>query len=157
MDGGDAGFRISNLMVGLPTQLPVFGYTMEGKDSLILFDVSERSPQLKVSPRIVDLQKKTYSHFITLSSNTLGKINFNYYDTREEPHTIDTLKTALKGRTVSCSGYINNGGTKEIATYIEGASNGSLSVGWFNVSDGSTGETTLDSTITLSDTVKPVE
>ena len=157
MDGGDAGFRISNLMIGWPTQLPVFGYTLEGKDSLILFDVSEISPQLKVSPRVVDLQKKTYSHFITLSSNTLGNINFNYYDTRKEPHTIDTLKTALKGRTVSCSGYIDDGGTKKIATYIEGASNGSLSVGWFNISDGSTGRTTLDSTITLSDTVKPVE
>ena len=113
--------------------------------------------QNTVSHRVYYIQPRTYSHFITLSSNTLGNINFNYYDIREESHTIDTLKTALKGRTVSCSGYINNGGTKEIATYIEGASNGSLSVGWFNISDGSTGRTTLDTTITISDTVKPVE
>lgn len=103
------------------------------------------------------MHARYFSHFIILSSNTLGNINFNYYDTRKEPHTINTLKTALKGRTVSCSGYINNGGTKEIATYIEGASNGSLSVGWFNISDGSTGRTTLDNTINISDTVKPVE
>ena len=103
------------------------------------------------------MHARYFSHFIILSSNTLGHINFNYYDTRKEPHTIDTLKTALKGRTVSCSGYIDNGGTKEIATYIEGTSNGSLSVSWFNISDGSTGGTTLDNTITISDTVKPVE
>lgn len=158
MGDRDADCLISNLILGLPSALPTFGYTdTDGKDSLILLSVSAISPQLKVSPKYVELVKPIYSHFITLSSNTLGNINFNYYDTRKEPHTIDTLKTALKGRTVSCSGYINNGGTKEIATHIEGASNGSLSVGWFNISDGSTGETTLDSTITLSDTVKPVE
>lgn len=122
--------------------------------SLITGNISGRHGYISVS---YDWIPQYFSHFIILSSNTLGQINFNYYDTRKEPHTIDTLKAALKGRTVSCSGYIDNSGTKEIATYIEGTSNGSLSVGWFNISDGSMGGTTLDNTITISDTVKPVE
>ena len=143
----------ANILIGyINTANPLLGSTLVDMNG-DYYSLSLRSNQFILTriPLIL------CNHFIILSSNTLGHINFNYYDTRKEPHTIDTLKTALKGRTVSCSGYIDNSGTKEIATYIEGTSNGSLSVSWFNISDGSTGGTTLDNTITISDTVKPVE
>ena len=99
---------------------------------------------------------KHYSHFITLTSSTLGSVNFNFYNTSEDALTIATLKTALSGKSVSCSGFIDDGGTKESAMYIAGEQGG-LNVGWYDPSDGSTGSTTIDNTFSISDLVSAVE
>lgn len=97
-----------------------------------------------------------FSHFITLTSSTLGSINFNYTNTSEDKFTMDTLKTALAGKFVTCSGRIDDNGTNEIAHYIAGETGG-LTVGWFDPSDGSTGGTTIDNTFSISDNPYPVE
>lgn len=97
-----------------------------------------------------------YSHFITLTSSSLGSVNFNFYNTSEDALTIATLKTALSGKSVSCSGFIDDGGTKESAMYIAGEQGG-LNVGWYDPSDGSTGSTTIDNTFSISDLVSAVE
>ena len=97
-----------------------------------------------------------YSHFITLTSSSLGSINFNYINTSSNKFTIDSLKTALAGKFNTCSGYIDDGGTKEIAQYIAGEAGG-LNIGWFDSSDGSTGGTQVDNTFSISDDVSPVE
>ena len=97
-----------------------------------------------------------YSHFITLSSPTLGSVNFNFYDKSFDKFTIDRLKNVLSGKYVTCSGYIDDGGTKEIAQYIAGEAGG-LNIGWFDSSDGSTGGTQVDNTFSISDDVSQVE
>lgn len=91
-----------------------------------------------------------YSHFITLTSSTLGSINFNYPSLNGDILTIDSLKDSLEGKSITCSGYIDDGGTKEIAQYIEGKT-GVLTIGWFDPSDGSTGGTIVDNTFSISD------
>lgn len=96
-----------------------------------------------------------YSHFITLTSSTLGSINFNYDSLNGDILTIDTLKDFLEGKSVTCSGYIDDGGTKEIAQYIEGKT-GVLTIGWFDLSDGSTGGTIVDNTFSISDKPTPI-
>lgn len=96
-----------------------------------------------------------YSHFITLSSPTLGSVNFNFYDKNIDKFTIDRLKNALAGKFNTCSGYIDDSGTTEIAQYIAGESGG-LTIGWFDSSDGSTGSTIVDNTFSISDNVSLV-
>ena len=97
-----------------------------------------------------------YSHFITLTSSTLGSINFNYTDTNNNMLTIDDLKSALAGKSVTCSGYIKSSGANKFAKYIAGEAD-ELNIGWFDISDGSTGSTTIDSTFSISDNPTPVE
>ena len=97
-----------------------------------------------------------YSHFITLTSSSLGSVNFNFYNTSEDALTIATLKTALSGKSASCSGFIKDGGSTMVACGISGAGGG-LSVDWFDASDASTGTTTIDNTFSISDLVSAVE
>lgn len=104
----------------------------------------------------IKISSQYYSHFITLTSSSLGSINFNYINTSSDKFTIDSLKTALAGKYVTCSGYIDDGGTKEIAQYIAGEAGG-LNIGWFDSSDGSTGGTQVDNTFSISDDVSQVE
>ena len=96
-----------------------------------------------------------YSHFITLSSPTIGSINFNFYNTSNDEFTIDILKNVLAGKFNTCSGCIDDNGTKEIAQYIAGETGG-LTIGWFDPSDGSTGGTIVDNTFSISDKVSLV-
>ena len=93
-----------------------------------------------------------YSHFISLTSETLGSVNFMLFNHSIDTLTIDTLKTTISGKFLTCSGYIDDDGTKEIATYITGENDG-LSVGWYDISDGSTNATTIDDTFSISDNV----
>ena len=102
---------------------------------------------------IVNFVDKLYSHFISLTSESLGSVNFMLFNHSNDTLTIDTLKTAISGEFLTCSGYIDDDGTKEIATYITGENSG-LSVGWYDISDGSTGATTIDNTFSISDNVK---
>lgn len=101
-------------------------------------------------------QTRYYSHFIYISSSIGGSINFNYTNTSADELTISTLKSALKGKKVTCSGFFDVDGTNEIATYIAGEAGG-LSVGWYDLSDGSSGGITIDDTFSISDEVTPVE
>ena len=100
----------------------------------------------------VSFVNKLYSHFISLTSTSLGSVNFMLFNHSIDTLTIDTLKTAISGKFLTCSGYIDDDGTKEIATYITGENSG-LSVGWYDISDGSTGATTIDNTFSISDNV----
>lgn len=102
------------------------------------------------------LQPKLYSHFITITSSTAGSINFNYTNIAEDVFTIDTLKEALASKSITCSGYIKSSGANKFAKYIAGEAGG-LSVGWFDISDGSTGVTAIDDTFSISDKPTPVE
>lgn len=120
--------------------------------SQILTQKGEETPY-KLDYKIMN---KIYSHFITLTSSSLGSVNFNFYNTSEDALTIATLKTALSGKSASCSGFIDDGGTKESAMYIAGEQGG-LNVGWYDPSDGSTGSTTIDNTFSISDLVSAVE
>ena len=69
--------------------------------------------------------------------------------------TIDSLKNVLAGNFNTCSGYIDDNGSKKIAQYIAGEAGG-LTIGWFDISDGSTGGTTVDNTFSISDSVSLV-
>lgn len=102
--------------------------------------------------QVVGIVDSLYSHFISLTSESLGSVNFMLFNHSIDTLTIDTLKTAISGKFLTCSGYIDDDGTKEIATYITGENSG-LSVGWYDISDGSTGATTIDNTFSISDNV----
>lgn len=102
--------------------------------------------------QVVGVVRELYSHYISLTSASLGSVNFMLFNHSIDTLTIDTLKTAISGKFLTCSGYIDDDGTKEIATYITGENSG-LSVGWYDISDGSTGSTTIDNTFSISDNV----
>lgn len=102
--------------------------------------------------QVVGIVRELYSHYISLTSASLGSVNFMLFNHSIDTLTIDTLKTAISGKFLTCSGYIDDDGTKEIATYITGENSG-LSVGWYDISDGSTGATTIDNTFSISDNV----
>lgn len=106
-----------------------------------------------VDKQLLSIESKLYSHYISLTSASLGSINFTLYNHSIDTLTIDTLKTEIYGEFLTCAGYIDDDGTKEIATHITGENSG-LSVGWFDISDGSTGATTIDNTFSISDLVK---
>lgn len=126
---------------------------------LNIIDIS-RDPvgyQIKTYALPSEKMLRHYSHFITLSSSTLGNIYFNYYNNNiESPSSIDDLKTVLAYKSVACSGYINDGGTKKIATYIRGESGG-LTVWWFDASDGTQGRTIIDNTFSFNSDTDDVE
>lgn len=107
--------------------------------------------------KVTNEDSQLYHHFITITSN-LVNINFNYYNTDNDVYTINSLKIILIDKFVSCSGFVDDGGTKEIAMYISGDSKGEkLTIGWFDLSDGSTGGTTIDNTTSVvSDIVTEV-
>lgn len=102
--------------------------------------------------QVVGIVRELYSHYVSLTSESLGSVNFMLFNHSIDTLTIDTLKTAISGKFLTCSGYIDDDGTKEIATYITGENSG-LSVGWYDISDGSTGATTIDNTFSISDNV----
>ena len=82
---------ISNLIIGITTALPAFAYTFDGVDSLIVLDV-DFGQQIKVKGfKTVNLAKRSYSHYITITSPIHGSINFNYYNSDKSIINIDTL------------------------------------------------------------------
>lgn len=157
MDDIDAVFRISNLMLGLPTELPVFGYTMEGKDSLLLFDVSAISPQLKVSPRIVELAKPTYSHFITMTNSTNNVILYlTIQNIDGTEFTADTLASYLADKKVLANGNLHG----SVPTYIAGEG-GVIKIYYMTPGDSNINPTPDSysdlSSFNITDLVTPVE
>lgn len=92
------------------------------------------------------------SHFITLTSNT-STFYFTYQNTSEDKlNTLDSLKTALAGKYLLCTGHTNT----EKAEYISGE-RGNIVVGVVDNSDNSTSGITIDSSYTISDDVSLVE
>lgn len=101
---------------------------------------------------IGDTQKPTYYHFITLTSSTYT-FYLTYQNTsNEQLNTLDSLKTALAGKYLLCTGHTDS----EIAEYISGEG-GNIVVGVVDISDNSTSGITIDSSFTITDDVSPVE
>lgn len=94
----------------------------------------------------------SYLHFITLTSNT-STFYFTYQNTSvDKISTLDSLKTALAGKYLLCTGHTDT----EKAEYISGE-RGNIVVGVVDNSDNSTSGITIDSSFTITDDVTPVE
>lgn len=97
-------------------------------------------------------QLKSYNHFITLTSST-STFYFTYQNTSvDKLNTLDSLKTALAGKYLLCTGHTGS----NTAEYISGEG-GNVVVGVVDNSDHSTSGITIDSSYTISDDVSPVE
>ena len=94
--------------------------------------------------------KYLYNHFISLQG-TSGHVYVNYISEYASQYTIATLKNALYGKTLVCSGYLNG----SVAEYIT-SEGGSLSVGVVDVSDGSTMAETIDDTFSIADEMSEI-
>ena len=95
---------------------------------------------------------KTISHFITLTNNT-STFYLNYQNTSEDKlNTLDSLKTALAGKSLLCTGHTDS----DTAEYISGEG-GNIVVGVVDNSDKSTSDIDIDSSFTITDLVSPVE
>ena len=93
--------------------------------------------------------KYLYNHFISLQGIS-GHVYVNYISEYASQYTIATLKNALYGKTLVCSGYLNG----SVAEYI--TSEGNLSVGVVDVSDGSTMAEIIDDTFSIADEVSAI-
>lgn len=94
--------------------------------------------------------KYLYYHFIHLYGSS-GSVFVTYISKYASKYTIATLKNALIGKTLVCSGYLNG----SVAEYIT-SEGGNLSVGVVDVSDGSTTGETIDDTFSITDEVTPI-
>ena len=120
------------------------------KDSVISTDVkSSSNPRgsiLMEAKNYTDTKVKNLNyHFIKLEGSS-GHVYVNYISEYASKYTIATLKNALIGKTLVCSGYLNG----SVAEYIT-SEGGNLSVGVVDVSDGSTTGETIDTTFTIKD------
>ena len=93
--------------------------------------------------------KNLHYHFITLTGSA-GSVYVTYISEYASKYTIATLKNALAGKTLVCSGYFNG-----VAEYISGE-RGGLVVGVVDVTDGSTTGETIDNTFSITDEVTPI-
>ena len=94
--------------------------------------------------------KNLHYHFITLNGSA-GSVYVAYISEYASKYTIATLKNALSGKSLVCSGYLNGG----VAEYISGE-RGELVVGVRDVTDGSTTGETIDNTFSITDEVTPI-
>ena len=93
--------------------------------------------------------KDLHYHFITLNGSA-GSVYVTYISEYASKYTIATLKNALAGKSLVCSGYLNG-----VAEYISGEG-GNLVVGVRDVTDGSTTGETIDNTFSITDEVTPI-
>ena len=129
-------------------------YSTSSADGYMATDLrSSANPRgsiLKEAKNYVDGKVKyLYNHFISLQG-TSGHVYVNYISEYASQYTIATLKNALSGKTLVCSGYING-----MAEYISGQG-GELVVGVRDVTDGSTTGETIDNTFSITDEVTPI-
>ena len=94
--------------------------------------------------------KSLYYHFINLYGSS-GSVYVTYISEYASKYTIATLKNAIAGKSLVCSGYLNGG----VAEYISGEA-GNLVVGVVDVTDGSTTGETIDNTFSITDEVTPI-
>ena len=93
-----------------------------------------------------------YSHFITLTNST-STFYFTYQNTlKDNLDTLDSLKTALTGKSLLCTGHTDS----DTAEYISGEG-ANIVVGVVDKSDNSTSGITIDSSFTITDLVTIVE
>ena len=110
-----------------------------------------RGSILKEAKNYTDSKAKNYYyHSINLQGNS-GHVYFNYISRYGVEYTIATLKNALIGKTLVCSGYLNG----SVAEYIT-SEGGNLSVGVVDVSDGSTNGEIIDNTFSITDEVAEI-
>lgn len=114
---------------------------------------SERNPRgsiLREAKNYTDSKAKNlHYHFITLTASS-GSVYVTYISEYASKYTIATLKNALAGKTLVCSGYLGG-----VAEYISGEG-GNLVVGVRDVTDGSTAGETIDNTFSITDEVAPI-
>ena len=94
--------------------------------------------------------KYLFYHFMTLQGNS-GHVYVSYISEYGSEYTIATLKNAIYGKSIACSGYLNGG----VAEYIT-SEGGNLTVGVVDVSDGSTTGETIDNTFSIVDEVSAI-
>lgn len=124
------------------------------KDSFISTDLkSSSNPRgsiLMEAKNYTDTKvKNLHYHFITLTGSS-GSVYVTYISEYASQYTIATLKNALSGKSLVCSGFLNG-----VAEYISGEG-GNLVVGVRDVTDGSTTGVTIDNTFSISDEVTPI-
>lgn len=98
-----------------------------------------------------------YSHFITLTNDN-DKIYLLYENTTEDSLDMDSLKTALSGKKILCTGHLGNSDeTKADPKFISGEAGG-LEV-YYVLQNDTSGTITSKSVtaFTISDLVTPVE
>ena len=114
---------------------------------------SESNPRgsiLREAKNYTDNKTKNLNyHFITLTGS-VGSVYVTYISEYASKYTIATLKNALAGKSLVCSGYLNG-----VAEYIS-SEGGNLNVGVVDVTDGSTTGETIDNTFTIKDEVTPI-
>ena len=124
------------------------------KDSFTAKDLkSESNPRgsiLREAKNYTDTKVKNLNyHFITLTGSS-GSVYVTYISEYASKYTIATLKNALAGKSLVCSGYLNG-----VAEYISGQG-GELVVGVRDVTDGSSTGKTIDNTFSITDEVTPI-
>ena len=124
------------------------------KDSFISTDLkSSSNPRgsiLMEAKNYTDSKTKNlHYHFMKLEGSS-GHVYVTYISEYASKYTIDTLKNALAGKSLVCSGYLNG-----VAEYISGEAGG-LIVGVVDVTDGSTTGQTIDNTFSITDEVTPI-
>lgn len=125
-----------------------------GNDSFIARDLiktsNPRGSILQEAKNYTDTKAKNlYYHFINLHS-TSGQVYVTYISEYVSKYTIATLKNALSGKSLVCSGFLNG-----VAEYIS-SEGGRLYVGVVDVTDGSTTGETIDNTFSINDEVTPI-
>ena len=125
-----------------------------GNDSFISKDLikasNPRGSILQEAKNYTDSKAKNlHYHFITLTGSS-GSVYVTYISEYASKYTIATLKNALAGNTLVCSGYVNG-----VAEYIS-SEGGNLVVGVVDVTDGSTTGQTIDNTFSITDEVTPI-
>ena len=94
--------------------------------------------------------KYLFYHFMSLQGNS-GHVYVSYISEYGSEYTIATLKNAIYGKSIACSGYLNGG----VAEYIT-SEGGNLTVGVVDVSDGSTTGEIIDNTFSIVDEVSAI-
>ena len=125
-----------------------------GNDSFIskdlIKDSNPRGSILKEAKNYTDSKTKNLNyHFMKLEGSS-GHVYVTYISEYASKYTIATLKNALIGKTLVCSGYLNG-----VAEYIS-SEGGNLSVGVVDITDGSTTGETIDNTFSITDEVTPI-
>lgn len=116
----------------------------------LIKDSNPRGSILREAKNYTDSKTKNlFYHFINLQGAS-GHVYISYISEYVSQYTIATLKNALAGKSLVCSGYLNG-----LAEYISSEA-GNLVVGVVDVTDGSTTGQTIDNTFSITDEVTPI-
>lgn len=128
----------------------ISGYQHDFIAKDLIKDSNPRGSILMEAKNYTDSKTKNlHYHFITLTGSS-GSVYVTYISEYASKYTIATLKNALAGKSLVCSGYVNG-----VAEYISGEG-GNLVVGIRDVTDGSTTGVTIDNTFSILDEVIPI-